>query len=192
MTGRRPASAIEYLMSMSGHRWALAALAVFAALAASSGVGAAAGRQNSAVLVVVFVLGLAAVVRPGTHTAAAAVAIVVWQWLAIIDDRTTPWVIPVASCLLVFHAAIALMAVTPITVEIDRVTVRRWVTRTLLVGLVTVPMWAAANVMESREFPGSAALTMLGFATLRALVLVVRREIDRVDDPGNQADSHAG
>jgi len=165
---------IDRLALVSWQRWALIALAVVAATAASTVTALAAGRQTDVVLVLVVGLGVASAVRPDSHTAAVVMAIVVWQWLASIDDAMTPWVIALAALLFVFHAAVALMAVAPVSAEIEWSVLVRWVRRGVVVVGATAAMWALVAVMNERRAAGNVALTVVGLLVLTALVLVMR------------------
>ena len=112
---------------VSLQRWVLTALALTAAVGATTFTSLAADHRSGVVLVLVIALALASVVNPDTHVATGTVVLVLWQWFVTTDDTTTPWTVPVAACLFVFHALVALMAVTPIgaTVPVSP----RWVVK---------------------------------------------------------------
>ena len=114
------------------------------------------------------------VMSPDTHAATAVEVIVVWQWLASTDDPTNAWAIPIALCLFVFHTAIALMALTPMTANVDRSILLRWSRRSGYVVVATIGMWALVVVLHERRAAGSAAVTLAGFVTLTVLVVATR------------------
>jgi hypothetical protein len=126
------------------------------------------------VLVLVIALALASVVNPDTHVATGTVVLVLWQWFVTTDDTTTPWTVPVASCLFVFHALVALMAFTPISATISVSVLLDWTLRCSYVLLATVGMWALVAVLSAWRPDGSATLTLLGFLTLAGLILASR------------------
>jgi hypothetical protein len=165
---------IDRLWLVSRQRWILIALSVVAAALATTFTGLAAGNQTGVIVVIVIGLAIGTAANPDSHTALAVEILVVWHWLASTDDPTTAWVIPMTWCLLVFHTAIALMAVTPFTADVDRAILVRWARRTAIVALGVGVMWALVVAMDERDAAGSTALTMLGFVTLTALVVATR------------------
>ena len=165
---------IDRLWLVSGQRWLFIALALSGVAGASTITALAAGSQTGVVVALMVALAIVAVVRPDSHVALGVMVAMVWQWLATTDDATTPWAIPFAVALLLFHSVIALMAVTPINARVPASLVLRWLRRSCYVVAATVGVWAVVVVMDQRGAPGSAALTALGFVTLTALVLVTR------------------
>ena len=157
-------------------RWSLMAVAVLAAIGASTSTALASGRQTGIVLAVIVVLAIISVLLPDSHIATAVEAVVVLQWLTTVDDATTAWVIPIAMCLFVFHLAITLTALTPIAAAVDRPTLLRWSRRSLWIVVATIGMWALVAGMAEREARGSVALTVVGFVTLTVLILMTRIE----------------
>jgi hypothetical protein len=111
---------------------------------------------------------------------------VVLQWLAIADDTTSAWSMLLALCLFVFHSAVALMALTPISATIDRSIVLQWARRSGLIVIVTIAMWSLVLVMNERRAAGSAALTAIGFITLTGVMLVTRAHSAPSDQDGGE------
>jgi hypothetical protein len=167
----------DRLWLVSRQRWILVAASVVAATAATTFTGLAAGSQTGAIVVFVIGLAVGAAANPDSHTALAVEILVVWHWLASTDDVTTAWVIPMTWCLLVFHTTIALMAVTPITAEVDRAILVRWARRTAFVALGVGVMWSLVVAMDERDAAGNMALTVLGLVTLTALVVATRSRV---------------
>ena len=165
---------IDRLWLVSWQRWILIAVSVLAATAATTFTALAAGNQTGVMVVLVVGLAIGAAASPDSHTALAVEVLVVWHWLASADEPTTVWVVPMAWCLLTFHTVIALMAVTPITADVDRAVLVRWSGRTAAVALAVGAMWALVVAMDERDAAGNTALTMLGFVTLTALVVATR------------------
>jgi len=160
--------------SVSGQRWALIAVAVITAIAASTCTALAASHPAGVALALVGMLAVASVSWPDSHAATAVEAFVVVQWLTTTDDTTTAWTIPVALCLFVFHVVIALMALTPISTTVARSILLRWSRRCGWVGVATVGMWALVSVMAEQRARGSAVLTAVGFIALAGLILFSR------------------
>ena len=165
---------IERLLLVSRQRWVLVAVSLASAVAASWLAAAEEGNQTGVVVVIVVAMAIAATILPDSHAALFVVAVILWQWLASADDVLTPLAVPLALCLFVFHATIALMAVTPISAHVDRPTLARWMMRSTYVAVATVAMWVIIVVMNERRAPGSATLTALGFVTLTILILALR------------------
>ena len=159
---------------VSRQRWGLIAASLIAAAAASTSTALAAGHQTSVVFALIVGLAIATVMSPDTHAATAVEVIVVWQWLASTDDPTNAWAIPIALCLFVFHTAIALMALTPVTANVDRSILLRWSRRSGYAVAATIGMWALVIVLHERRASGSGALTLAGFVTLAGLIVVTR------------------
>ena len=165
---------VDRLARVTAQRWTLAAVAVAAAVAASAVTAAASGDEVG--LLVVLLLGVAtvAVIRPDSHAALLVEVVVIGQWLAGTDDVIDPAVVAVAALLFVFHAIVALMAVTPSSAVVDRVLLWRWLHRSAYVLVATGAMWLAVVVIEDRRAPGSAQLTFLAFVALAACTLAIR------------------
>ena len=165
---------IDRLWLVSGQRWLFLAVSLGCLAGASSITALVAGSQPSVAIVLMVALAIVAVIRPDSHGALVVEVAVVWQWLAATDDVTTPWVIPFAVLLFVFHCAVALMAVTPIAAHVDRALLLRWLRRSGSVVAATIGVWVIVVIMEQRRASGSAALTLVGFMILTVLILVMR------------------
>jgi hypothetical protein len=165
---------VHRLRRVSRQRWGLIAVSVVAAAAASSSTALAAGHQTTVVSALIVGLAIASVISPDTHVPMAVEVIVVWQWFASTDDPTNAWAIPMASCLFVFHIAIALMAVTPVTANLDRSILLRWSRRSGYVVVATIGMWALVVALHERRASGSGALTLAGFVALTGLIAATR------------------
>ena len=165
---------ILFVPRVSLQRWVLTALALTAAVGATTFTSLAADHRSGVVLVLVIALALASVVNPDTHVATGTVVLVLWQWFVTTDDTTTPWTVPVAACLFVFHTLVALMAVTPIGATIRVSVLVDWTFRSSYVLLATVGMWALVAVMTAWRPDGSGTLTLVGFLTLAGLILASR------------------
>lgn len=165
---------MDRLWLVSAQRWMFIAVSLCCVAGASTITALAAGSQTGAVVALMVALAVVAVVRPDSHVAFGVVVTMVWQWLATTDDATTPWAIPFAVALLLFHSVIALMAVTPINARVPASLLIRWLRRGCYVAAAIVGVWAIVVVLDQRRAPGNVALTALGFVTLAALILVTR------------------
>ena len=164
----------DRLALVTVQRWVFVATAVSSVVAASTTTAVVGGGQTPIVLVLLIGLAIAAAVRPDSHTALLVETVVVWQWVAGVDDTTSPGAVAVATCLFVFHAVIALMAVTPSSAVVDRLLVRRWVLRAVGVVVATLAMWLIVAVMAQRDGPGSVALALIALLALGALIVATR------------------
>ena len=165
---------LDRLALVSVQRWMFVAIAMSSVVAASTTTAVVGGGQTPIVLALLIGLAIAAVMRPESHTALLVETIVVWQWIVGVDDTTSPGALAVATCLFVFHAVIALMAVTPSPAVVDRLLVRRWVLRAVGVGVATLAMWLIVAVMAQPDGPGSVTLTSIALLVLGALVVATR------------------
>lgn len=170
---------LDRLVLIPAQRWVLMALSLGCVAGASTITAQVAGSQPGVAVALMVALAAVAVIRPDSHSALVAEGVVVWQWLAAIDDVTTPWVIPFAMLLFVFHTAVALMAVTPLTGQIHGALLLRWMRRSGPVVAATIGVWAIVVVMDQRRAPGNEALAVLGFTTLTVLILVTRERSAR-------------
>lgn len=173
------AARIRRLERVSPQRWLLGAIAAGAAIGSSIVAGVSGGGLPPIVLLIVGVFAVLSAVQPHTHTALFVIALVVWQWLVVVDDPTGPAVVAVALALLVFHSTVALMANAPTTARLDASILRCWVRRVVLVAAATVATWALVLLMDQRGASGSIVATLAGFVT--ALVLVVVLQAQRRD-----------
>ena len=171
---------------VSRQRWALMAVGVLAASAASMFTALAAGHQVGVVLALILGFAVASVLLPDSHATTATETIVVLQWWAMTDRNTSAWSILVALSLFVFHAAVALMALTPITATIARSIVLRWARRSALIVVATLAMWSLVLLLNERRATGSAALTAIGLVTLTGLILVTRAHSAPTADHGDE------
>jgi cell division protein FtsW (lipid II flippase) len=160
----------QRLVRVAPQRWLLGAMAVVSGAGASIVAGVSGGGLPPLVLLIVGVLAVLSAVRPDAHTALVLVAVVVWQWVVVVDDPTGPAVVAVALALLVFHSTIALMAPSPVAARLDPAILRCWLRRTVLVAVATVATWGLVLLLDQRRASGSAVVTLAGFVT--ALVLV--------------------
>jgi hypothetical protein len=165
---------IDRLWLVSPQRWLFIALSLCCVAGASTVTALASGTQTAVAVALMLALAVVAVARPDSHAALGVEVAMVWQWLATTDSATTPWVIPFAVLLLVFHALIALMAVTPINARVPASLVGRWAWRGCPVVAATIAMWGIVVILDQRSAPGSVVLTALGFVTLAALIVVAR------------------
>lgn len=163
----------------TAQHWRLRAIAVFAAVGAVLAAAGANGRLWPAGLVIVTALALASAVRADTNVALLLVVVVVWHWLATIDDASTAWLPVAAVCLLVHHTVTALTASLPAGGELPRQVLVEWVRRTALVGAATVALWAVVALLDGRAADGNGALTALALAAAGALAVTIRsRSLD--------------
>jgi hypothetical protein len=164
--------AVERLRATSGQRMALSALAVGAAGAAAviSAFVAAdplEGRHPIflvAPIVVAVVLGVVAVGVPDSQTALVVLLVLALQWWVMTDDPTSPWAVPVALCLVGFHALVALMAGAPPSTVLDPAILWRWAGRTVALAAVTVVVWALAVALQ--DWAAGIAVVLAGVAAL--------------------------
>ena len=165
---------LDEMLATGAQQWLLRLLAVGAALGALLAVGAASGRWWPFWAVVVAGLAVASAVRPDAHTALLVPVIVVWSWLATVDDLDTPWLPFAALSLLVFHAVIALLAGLPIGGRLPAPILLRTLGRVGLVAAATVAMWVLVVVLDRRDAAGNGALTGLGLVIVAGAAALIR------------------
>ncbi|MEP1124315.1 MAG: hypothetical protein ABJH68_10545 [Ilumatobacter sp.] len=166
--------AVDELLAVSRQRWVLGIGAVATATTAFAAASVASGGWWLPGLVVVIASAIVSAARPDDHTGLVVVGLVIWQWLARVDDVGTPWLPVAACCMLVFHALLALTAVVPTSGSIPGATIARWTERTAVVAASTVAMWIVVVVLERRDLPGNGALTGLALLIVAATATAIR------------------
>lgn len=170
---------LDTLRATSPHRWALGAVAVLAVVAAIAVSLVGSGRSFGWFGLTIVVTAFVATIQAGSHTGFAVIALVALFWLGTVDDVTSPRSMIVATCLFVFHTALALMAVTPHSSSIHPDVLRRWLARSTPVVVATVVVWVLVGVFDRRDAEADPALTLLALLCVGASALVLaRRSID--------------
>ena len=110
----------------------------------------------------VVALGGWAAVRPDSPApSSAALAALVW-WSLSLGEGVPAWSVVAALALLVAHVAALLAAYGPAAMPVDAPTIRLWVRRGALVGLVVPAAYAAARVLGGE--PDQPGIWVLGVA----------------------------
>lgn len=173
----RPRTAQDWLdlvIEAGGQQWLLRLMAVAAPVGAVLAASAAGGSWWAAGTFLVAVLAVGAAIRPDTHLAVGVVAVVVWRWLASVDDVTTPWLPIAAVCLLLFHVTIALAATIPLGAVVPGSVLRRWAARTAVVAAATVAVWVMVALLDRRDAPGNALLTGVALVLIALAAVAIR------------------
>ena len=100
--------------------------------------------------------------------------VVAWHWLATVDQVGGPWLSLAATCLLVYHGAIALSASIPIGGELPLTTIGQWASKTVLAGCATVGMWVLVAALDGRDTAGNGLLTGVALAVVAGAAVIVR------------------
>lgn len=177
---------VDRQLAVPADRWLLrvaAAAAVFVtALAVEGGFGGA----TPWFVAVVGVIGLASVVGPDSHMASIVVVIVVWRWLAVVDDPLSWRLAIVAVALHVHHASLALLASVPESATIPTSALARWAVRSAIAVGAAVAVWVLVIVLDGRSLGGSAVLTAVSLVIVAAGgVALIAAVLDR--NPGERA-----
>lgn len=152
----------------------LRSLVVLSPLTAVGITWLAAGRVVPVVAVVVALLACACAARPASHLGVLVVAAVVAEWLAIVDDRTSPWSIGVAVGLTGFHAALAAATVAPPTAPWTMAMRRRWSRRVAALVVATGATWLLVVLADSVRPAASTALLVAALSVIAAGALWAR------------------
>ena len=131
-------------------------------------------------LVIVF-LALIALLLPDSEAAMATMmAYGVWWFYAVLDV-TTPWAVPAAVALLVFHAVIAHAAAGPAGMSTDRTTARAWWRAGVLVSAPTVLVFAVVALARDAATTPPAIVGITLLLVMVLLVLAVRHTASQGD-----------
>ena len=85
----------------------------------------------------IVLLALFAMILPDSGAAMGTMMAYGAWWLFAVSDVTTPWTVPAAVGLLVFHAVVAHMATGPAVIATDRATARAWWRSAVLASVPT-------------------------------------------------------
>jgi FtsH-binding integral membrane protein len=118
----------------------------------------AAGQSVPVIDLIVVGLTLACVVAPDSHLGLLVVLLVGIEWLAMVDDPTTPWSVAGAVSLTVFHAAMAAASVAPPAARWSPAMCRRWVRRSFALMAASVGTWAAMAAINRFDVASSSVL----------------------------------
>lgn len=133
----------------------------------------AAGRTVALLDVAIIGLAGACAVLPDSHLGLPVVVLVGVDWLATVDNQTTPWALGSAVSLAVFHAAMAASSVAPPAARWTGAMCRRWLRRTVAVMVGSAATWAFLAAVHRVEVAGSGvwfavSLMLLAIAALWA------------------------
>jgi hypothetical protein len=87
------------------------------------------------------------------------------------DDPTSGWAVPLALCIVGFHALVSLLATTPPSAVLDPTVLRRWALRALVPVAATVAVWGLAVALEGRG--ASVAVVLAGLSALALAGLLI-------------------
>jgi len=174
MNTSRLQARLDQALATSLHRWVLMFTAISSIVLASGAIVRATPFTDTWVVYCVAVIALVVAIEPGEQLGLVLMGIVLFQWVTVDQGVTSPWSMALAISLYVFHASVALMAVTPHTASVDREILRTWMGRSVFVILATVGVWFLVAAFERREIPGNAALSALAFAVLAVAVVAFR------------------
>ncbi len=123
---------------------------------------------------VIVVLALVCVVVPDGPIGLLVVVLIGIEWLATVDDVTTPWSIAAAASLTVFHVSLAAASVVPPSATWTRSMCRRWGFRCLIVMALGCFTWAVVAALQDRNAASSEVLLAASVLTLAIAGVWVR------------------
>ena len=119
---------------------------------------AAAGHTLRPLTIAIGVLTVVCVVHPDSHIGLLMVVLLGLQWLQAVDDPATPWGLAAATCLALFHTALAATTVAPPSARWTQAIARRWSRRGLMLLAPGAGTWLMIAVLDDRRPAGSAEL----------------------------------
>ncbi|MEO1060277.1 MAG: hypothetical protein AAFZ07_02580 [Actinomycetota bacterium] len=177
---------IDLILESSRQQWLLrAAVLLSPIVAVLATAGADAGSADPGVVIFVAVMALAATAIPDSQLPTVVIAVVAWQWLALIDSVGSVWLPVAVICLVVHHTAAALLATIPTGGGVPGAVVQRWAGRVAACGGLVVFTWIVAAALERREADGNALLTGAALAAAGGLAALIRsRSLGRSPNAG--------
>ena len=124
---------------------------------------------------VIALLALIALLLPDSEAAMAAMMAYGAWWFSAVGDVTTPWAVPAAVALLVFHAAVAHAAAGPAGIATDRTTARAWWRACLLASAPTVLVFGVVTLARDAASTPPAIVGLTLLLVMLLLVLASRR-----------------
>lgn len=159
---------VDRQLAVSAERWWLRAAAYASVIAVALAVERDIGGVSSWFVAVVGVIGLASVLGPDSQMSSLVILIVVWRWMATVDDPISWPVIVVAIGLHVYHSTLALLAAVPESAPIPHSVIARWIRRSAYAVGAAAATWLLTIVLDGRSFGGSAFLTAASLAIVAA------------------------
>lgn len=130
-------------------------LVPLSALAAIGCTRAAAGEVVLALSACIVAFALVSTADADSPGGALVVALVVVQWVVLVDDVTTPWSLGAATSLGVFHVATAASSVAPAGARWSKPMARRWSRRTAVVVLASAGTWLLVAAVAGADLAGN-------------------------------------
>jgi hypothetical protein len=118
----------------------------------------------------IVLLALFAMILPDSWAAMGAMVAYGTWWLHAVDDVTTPWVVPAAVALLVFHAAVSHASSGPAGIASDRATARAWWRSAVLVSAPTVLVFGVVTLARDA---GTTPPAIVGLTLLLVILLLL-------------------
>ena len=138
----------------------------------------AAGHADGALTLAIAVTTVACVLVPDSHAGLIVVVLISVQWVAAVDDTTSPWVLAAAASMTVFHAALAAASAIPAGATWSTAMRRRWSRRPLVLIVASVATWGAVLVVDTIDPANSAVLVTAALIVLAAAGLWATRASD--------------
>ncbi len=163
----------ESLTSGPWSRLMLRALVIGAALVGMLGVRWTGAEPDAVLSLVVAALAVYASTRPDSPIGVIVVGIIVLNWFFVTDASALGWSVVPALCVLLVHAGLAALSVSPPQSALPGPFLVRWAMHAGVVGVATVVVWALALSLGGLDQPGHVLLTALGFVALVAVAVVL-------------------
>ena len=150
---------IDRQLMVPAELWWLRVAAVVAMLVVAFAVEGSVAGAAAWFVTLTMVLAVASALAPDFPAGSLLLVIVVWRWLATVDDPVAWPVVFVAVGLHVHHSALALLAAVPDTTVLPRAVLMRWMLRSAVAIVAGIGTWVLVVVFDRRSFGGSAVLT---------------------------------
>ena len=124
-------------------------------------------------------LALIALLLPDSEAAMATMMTYGAWWFYAVQDVTTPWAVPAAVALLVFHAALAHAAAGPAGIATDRTTAQAWWRACVLASAPAVLVFGVVTLARDAASTPPAIVGLTLLLVMLLLVLASRRSAAR-------------
>ena len=144
----------------------LRVLVVVAPVVAVAAVRLASDRTMFPIDVAIVLLAVLCAVLPDSHLGLLVTLLVGVEWLASVDDTSTPWAVGAALALLVFHTSLAAASIAAPGAVWSPAMRRRWLGRTAVVALLCAATWSATAAIGRYQVAASSALVLSALVVL--------------------------
>ena len=163
-----------WIGTLSAHQRVLRLGVLLMPLVAMATASAAASQWSIPLMLLAVALSLACVAQPDSNLGLAVIVLIAWHWAHTVGNVLTPWVLPAAAALMLFHVSMAAATVSPPAARWTASMVARWRRRSLTVMSTIAVSYGLARAFGGLHPAGNALLLACALALLASVALFLR------------------